>query len=354
MLLCSPACRVVDAKVHNLREVHEPDGSVSRVGAVMGDLEWMVRRSLIGNMSSGDLDLGTKEPEEIEDPYEVCLENLIGLGSCNSDDARTAALQIELFTWLAVDDSYALSRERAVLELGLLARRLGLEGPLDPPADAVTQNEVAPVLEEILRTVRPILAAEPLAADPGPFAAACAAGAALQLDRDGARRLLAACTALLTRGGFDASELAPLRELHADLQRRCVGFALHEALTDGHRVVRAAAVEACANLGGVGAGKILWRAAQDPSGTVVVKSLELIRANGIPAPAEGEPTDRTGPPVDQWLELLVTYTSNFDGPTSAAACRTLAAVSDAGFESLRWEDWHTWWIERGGASPGSS
>lgn len=343
------ACRVPSANVHNLREVRDPDGTASYTGATMTEIEWLLRGLLLANMSGGSFDLASKEPSAIADPDGVALENLVALARCSSRNLHTRGLQVEMAAWLAVDDPYVLARERAVLELARLGPLVGATEPRVPPADAADATTVAGLLQEILRDTRPFLEGSPIRGDAERLAETCARVSAVPLDRDGARRLLSATNVLLKRGGFDDEDLSGLRALHDDLQRRSVELALAQTLADPSGIVRAAALEACAEISDNGLATLQLDALRDPDTRVVKAVLDSVRRRGLPRPPGGElaPEERAGY-EEAWFDPLVTLTASLDGDVSAAACLALEEVSGAGIRSLRWEDWARWWRARGG------
>ena len=361
-------CRVADARVANLREVHHPDGRPKRVGVVRNDLQYLLGTAL-GRLNVRAEQLRVGKEKEIEDPLGVCFQNVLGLADCDRDETRVLLLQAEMFGWLAVQDTYALTRERCLLELADVGRRLGVrepaplrpvdgaEGELPPPAGP---EEIAAVLSGLVRAARPLLGATAAADDPfaevaAPDAAAegealsraCAAARDLPLDLDGARRLLDALIGLSGGDALERPALEPLRRLRDDVARRIVANAFAGGLDDPEPRVRAAALAGLVRLaGGVGA-TVLERGLHDPDPLVVRRTARLVRRFGLPpagGAGSGEPAAAEAAARDEerWLRLLVERAQSLDGPVSVAACRALAAVTGRP-ESLRPETWLTWW-----------
>lgn len=344
VLLGLAACKLPEAYVHNLREVRDPDGSASRFGAPMPAHEWFARTYILAALSSDGMGIETeKEPGPIEDPDGLALQNLIDLAACNSNDPHTLALQVEMTSWLAVDDGYKLARERAVLELGRLGRLLEVEAIRQIPGDVTPAgpDELVVPLTDLVRHVRTFLE---VGGDPGPpLVQTCAEIEALVLDRDGARRVLAATNGLLNRAGHDTPEMAPVLGVHLSAARRCVSLALGEALLDSTELVRAAALEAGTELTDNGLTALRLRALEDKSDVVLIAVLRDFTRRGLPPlpaelPAEGEWEWRAN-----FLSQFVALTMDLRGPVSAAACEALGEHSGSGFTSLRWEDWTRWW-----------
>ncbi len=345
------ACHIPEANVYNIREVRDLDGSANRVGAPMEELEYLFRRSLLSNMASGDLGLGEKEDGPIEDPDTIALENLVALAECDSDDPFTLGLQVEVFSWLSVDDNYALARERSTLELGKLGKLLGVKQPqqLQEGEVAATPTEVADVLGDLIRHTRPFLEGNP--GDREALAETCAEISALTLNREGSRRLLSASNVLLNAAGFDDDDVAALRSTHRELMERSVALALGETVRDRHEIVRAASVDACVAVSDNGLPSVQLQALEDPFSVVVLRVLRSIRANGIPR----SETELAGEDVARWrllwLEQLIAASQDLRGEVSIAACLALSEVSGAPLRSLRWEDWSIWWEEEVRSAP---
>ncbi|MEM7307815.1 MAG: hypothetical protein AAF682_14140 [Planctomycetota bacterium] len=335
-------CQVPEANVYNLREVRDPDGTAKRVGAPMRELEFLLRNAL-GESFSGDLDLATKEPGAIDDPDTIALDNLCALADADADDPAVLSLQLEMMSWLAVDDGYVLARERAVIELGRLGGRVGLTEPLQLAVDAVpaTADDLVGPITDLVRHTRPLL--EGGDAPGEPLAQTCEEIEALLLDRDGARRVLAATGALLGRAGFDEPALAPMRTLHISAGRRAAALALGEALLDESELVRAAAIEAGARLSDNGLAGMRLRALSDQSEIVLSSVLRGIGERGIPRPEEALTPAEEWEYRAAWLTRIVAHTRDPRSQVAHAACRTLGKVSGSDLRTLRWEDWTAWW-----------
>ncbi len=369
-------CTSVDSTLYNLRQVHDADGDVRRIGAPVGAFEYQLRR-LVGDLNVNITfveDLSDElEQEAIEDPLEKCLDALLDLADFDSDMPRIAGIQVETYTWLAVEDEYVLGRERSVLELGRAGRRLAIDGPRPLPEDAVpaTPGEVGAAVLEIVRTTRrtvdaaredDILAGAEAALEADvasaagqarDLAEACERTAALTLDREGARRVLSVCNALMELGLGGAAGGA-IHELSLEMQRRCVRQALAAALGDPHAAVRAAAVEASVVASRNRAPRIVRLAFLDPTEVVFLRAVDMIAEHGLPAPepdADELSASQLARFERDWIELLVDATvyptSRFapDAHTRRVAMRAslaLGRVSGAGFYSLRGEDWQAW------------
>jgi hypothetical protein len=352
-LLVLAGCRVPEANVYNLREVRDPDGSPRRVGAPLSVPEYVVRRSLIAAVPAENEGLLLATPDVIDDPDLVALENLLQLSEGDRDDPRVFGLQVEMATWLAVDDTYRLMRERAVLELGPLGRRLELAEPMVLPADAVvaTADDLVGPLGDLVRHVR--LFVQQRAAPGEPLAATCAEIEALTLDREGARRVAAVANALLEQGGHAAPELAPLAGLFRTAARRAVALALAQALEDRDALVRAAAFRATFAACGDRLVGLRRQGLDDPAAEVLIAILTGLRERGLTIPPEVPAPDAARLRMI-FLVQLVELTRDLRGTVSASACEALARLSGSETVSYRWEDWNRWFEAEVAAARASS
>ena len=344
LALAGWGCRVADAKVWNLEQVHEPDGSPSRVGSVQSDFTFQLYRFFrVTNFGSKSWDM--TDEKAIEDPLGECLDNVIGLAACNREKPRIRALMVENFSWLAADCSYALSRERCAHELGDLGRRVGVVGPRfleedEPPAGPA---ELGGLLTRLIETSRPAL--EGLGGDLSTAALAeqCTAVRALTLDLDGARRLLTATNLILVRGGFDEPRLAPLLELHEYLERVCVELALGALMHDSWPRVRAAALLACVRATGNRCPDLLAERMQERAPEVRDAATRALYRFGIPAPPADATPEERAENEELWLSRLIALLGRGGaGPSSVNACRALARLTGRP-PTLRPEDWLAWW-----------
>lgn len=338
------ACTLAPAKVWNLEQLHESDGTPRRRGNLHGDFEFLLTQAFRKtNFGGPEFQARQSEEKRIKDPLGECLENVLELSEARRDE-RVAGLQAWAFAWLAVDCTYVLSRERCVLELGGLARDLRVPdaAPL-PEGAASTPAELEPHFDELLEVVRGVQAAPGLAGSS--LADVCAKIRALPLDRNGALRLLRVANHLL-QNGEDPPHLQPLRELRNVMAQRCVILALRAALADPSGRVRAAALDSVLiAFPGERAQHLRWAVTDEMKGIeerglVALRALELVAKNGLPPPPEGVA------PEEQrraWEELLVQVLRlSLEGPHSAAACRALAKITGEPL-TLRPEVWIARW-----------
>lgn len=347
-------CQIPRAKLHNLREVHSAEGAVRYRGNVQSDLAFALTRSF-GNtpIRFEGLENFGGEDEAIEDPLEVDLDNLVELARMEIGDPVVDGIAIEAFGWLAVDDQYVLGRERAVLALGKHAGQLGLEGLIEAPAKPATPEEVSPVLATLARAGLGSLPTEvegavaDLNATFGITAEVSLATAiegvrGLALDREGNLRALAVTNILLERSDALHSGAAGvgLRTFAADLRRTICGLALREAAADESPVVRAACVIALRRLPGGVPEDSLKRFLADPSSVVSVEAFRHLTFEGPKLSAD--PVEAAAE-RDGWVRLLLAHAQIPEGRHATFACEALGSIAEAGFTSLRPEDWTEWW-----------
>ncbi len=332
------ACRLADAKIWNLREVHRPDGRTKYVGRLHSDVEHVLRNMFeFTNFRGG---APAEAEKKVEDPLGECLDNLIELADCGRDDARILFAMVEVVSWLAKDCEYPLSRERCALELASLGERLGLAGPIEAPAEAAGVEPVSTAIEDLTRGVVDALASD--ASRPGGLKQACEGVRALALDREGARRLLSVANLLLDRVGAAVPAVRDLVLLRAELGRRCAGLALADVLVDPRPRVRAAALRTALALEPRAAAKRLEAGLDDEGLEVKLVAVRSLGRLGVP---ESEGAD--GRDEAHWVEKLIELLrGSFDEELSVALCRTLARWTGRP-ENLHPEAWVEWWEDEG-------
>ncbi len=346
LALAGAGCRSLDAKVHNLRELHHEDGKVSYRAALMGDVEYSLRSTFHVSAPLGlELDFQDKEPELVKNPARKCLQNLLAFSAGRDSSERVRALAVEIYAWLATGDSYVLARERSLIELGPLARELGVREPLELSEDAPPPgvDELAQRISDLVAAARPVLAGRSDDSARAAFAAACDALARLEHDVQTGRRVLRTAAALLGADGAERRAFEPLRVAAHDVGWRVASLALTRALSDPHPLVRAAAVDAWVTATDNGAAKVVSDALFDTSPIVVHRALVAVAEHGIPARGGEDPEGWR----ESWLAAIVGLSAqSSDSAVGAAACRALGRVSNAGFETLRFDEWVTWWRAR--------
>lgn len=361
------ACQFVGATDNNLRELHTEDGLHRRTAKVVSHYSYATNVAIAGALGRLGAKTQTFDAQSIKDPLSTCLAALDELASYDSRDPWERALQIEHFSRLARFDPWALSRERAVLELGrvgaLLGPWTGLPQPLGA-TPATTEQSVA-AIQALLRAAGQTArgaGAEPGSDGGAPLSLdeACAALGALELPLEASYRALRVC-ALLQRSRLGGKDLEPVLALRAKLEQRCVSLALLGALTDqapeaGERmgtdpgwnkaVVQAAAVTSCVRVWGA---PMLEKLLQecDPRRDAperVTALMEGVTRLGLaptplPAPADGA--------FDARKLVWQIAVDHPDGAVRVAALDALGRVTGRGRFSLRSEDWLDWAREAG-------
>lgn len=332
-LLALGACRTVESTAWNLRELHNEDGSVALQGRTMSSLGFAFRRSF-GALSASMLPEAAPE-RPIDEPRRKILRELGRMNTLPSATGRQAGLQVELATWLGLNEPAPMARELCIGLLTKAAERLELE----PEWAVPTAEPSGP--EDVAAQLRPLLESE----DAEARRAALESIDAMALDVEGARRLLFGLNELLRQPAKFAGMVDLVRQRHEELQRRCVALALTLAQEDPSDRVRAAALpvrlawyperqraELVACLEGV----------RLESMTVVLRHLA---ENGLPGDVE------SGPEYEDWLDLLVGCTDLGYGPVVIAGLRALDRATEhleLPFDqapprgTLRAEEWFLW------------
>lgn len=369
-MLLLAGCQMAATNVHNLEELHWSDGRHKRTGHIWNDYEYAVRVGIRGLLKGFGSTANTDAPEKIDDPLEVCVENLGRLVEFSDDDPWTAARQVELCARLAVEDPWHLAREIAVRELGRHGQRLAL--PAHPPkpqtGEPANVEAVRDALQGLVEASGPVLRGEPEASKE--FAAACEAMGALELDRDGAVRLLRSVAVLERMRPASDERLAPLRELGLHLQRTCVTLALESALRDepprevggsnpgwNNPRVRAAAIEACVEAWGdtLLARLLLEFSPRERDSERTLAFLRVIRRHGLPPPPPELSAEDRAKASEQWTEVVYRMaTEHPEGEVRLAAMAALGRLSGREPYSVREEAWQDWWLARAGTQAASS
>jgi len=345
-LCCASSCKIADAHTYNLRVLHEETGRHKRMAGLMSDSSYSFQSFFWqGLLRKTKAQFENTEPSKVDDPLESCVENLIELWEIDPVDETGAAQQVENFARYAVLDPWQISRQICVRALGAAGARLKLGEHADPqPQGAIaTPDDVRAALALLLRAVGPQKTGE-AAAD---LAAACQGMAGLNYDFDGLLRALPASAFLLRREKSDSPRRKLLLELVQSLERRTLRIALERAGADSSPWVRGLALEALVRANGKAyLAKELPRLGTEPEAEVQLSLLSMIRSLGLPAAAaagaDPSQSEREG-------GLALVYKVATQHPIErvrVSAMATLGAVSGAGFESLREEDWQTWWQAR--------
>jgi hypothetical protein len=340
----------------NLDALHDDQGKHLYVAKTTTSYQFVI--SQLVPRSVGGLDSAFLAPEEhaIENPSEECLENMLILAGGDATEPAQQAAEVRHFAWLALHDASALSRERALVEIGRTARRLQLGQPERPPEVTVGPVELSEALVAMVDALRPILspAAPASEGEQTSLEAACAQMESLAVDVEGGRRILRAIENVTRGQSATRPALAPLYRLSQRVQMQVVRAVLGEAVLDPHERVRAAAMRA--NWEAFGHAFLLFqlldlertflrRAAWRYEVEDVVALFELVRRHGLPVAAGS--TEGESKALRYRLLLLLTNVAisvgDFDEHVRGAAMRALPRASGAQLESLRFEDWAAWW-----------
>jgi hypothetical protein len=349
-VLAVSGCKSIDAKAHNLRQLHDSEGWAREDAKTLSDVEYLTRSGLTG-LSGGRMTVKADDGKEVKNPWKTSFKTLRQLAEFDPDSGDNLYVQAEMFSWLGPDADFVLSRETAILGLVNVAPRLDVEGPLPPhgggPANA---EEVVAALQHLISISAPVLAGKANPAEAAAFREACMGLRRLKVDRDSGRRTLSVCTLLLRRARRGSEkDVAPLESLRDEVARWCVSRALFEALRDEEPVVRIASLRLAAALSPEARIAALSSAISvdygDPEADVRVASLDLIAAGGLPS--EEDWPDVPGlPDRETVMGTIVGSLESIYGRERAAASRCLGVVSGSDLSTLRSEEWTAWWRER--------
>jgi hypothetical protein len=348
LALALSGCSTTAVKVWNLEQLHDGESHHRYQADLQSDTGWFWRRGVLGLFQGAGAQFAAQtSTEKIEDPAGKCLENLLELQERSRGGSEPDPRHIEWFARLAVEDPSSLSRERAVLALAEFGALLPVGLPARLGADQVPAGPdvLAPVLEELVRSVRGVVEGAPDAE--AQVAKSCAAVRALDLDLAAGRRALRASAELERAVEHVDKYSTDLDALVRHIESLLVRRALAVAVTDKSEIVRAAAIHGIAATGGPRAfDAVLYERLRQENATRPLRSLmEVVAQYGLPVPEPG------GRPLthsqEEWIASIEALAVQHpEGEMRVRAMRTLQAVAAPELKSLREEDWYRWWLAR--------
>lgn len=362
LAVCASGCRALDfveipeAKDWNLRELHDAEGKHALRAATLSDTEYFLRFGIGNLFGNSRTRIQDKKTERVKKAPDRVLDNVLALSKFSAEDPRIATMQAKWLIWLAVVDPWSLTRERCVLGLGQLANQLSLDAtPGRPPEDAIaTPEEVEVALAQLIRASKTSIfeGRAPDETEALDIVSACQVVGELELDVDGGHRALEVIELLLDAGDVGKDFREPLIELSRGLTERLTGQVFALAVRDEEPVVRAAAVQAIVHANGTAIlSQVIEQMTREPSPVVLNRVLQLIRAFGLPDHPRGT-TDETARRVEAvWIDVIYSFaTQHPEGSVRTNAMLALTAVA-GGPDSLREEEWQSWWLARASADP---
>ena len=347
-------CSSIDARIHNLEQLHHEDGKISYRADLVGDSSYVLRDAFRVKGPFGlDLDLALASSDDdlefIDDPAEEPFEVLLSLDEFPLDVDRYRLLRTEMYLWLLNGDPFVLTRELCARELGPIGRELGVTAPLVRPEPVVgpTPDELAVLITDLIQATGPVMRRGGTSEHKEALRLACEALRERDHDMSSGRRVLRVCSALADAPGSDRAAFDPVHELGADVARRLITRVLTKALDDPSPYVKAATLEAWIVATDGRAGEFLLQSFTEPSPLVLSASCRVVERYGLPQPASALSPQEAADWEDVWYSNLIRIAVDHpDGEVSAAACRALAATTGAGIETLRFEEWADWWVDR--------
>ena len=354
----------------NLDAMHDDDGRHRLVAPLEDPTRYVIRRSFPYQLFGGRGPYkNPPAPKKVKNPPKRCLGALLHFDTDEELSPALQAARVRHCAALAIRDRYTLSRERAVLELGRAAVRLGLDEPLPLPEDPTDPGLLTEAVRGLIEVATRLMQQKdpPSATDRADLEAACELVLGMPLDLEAGRRVLKTIELLELPGraaddsggpGGAADPFAPLYDLSEDVQRQLVAQGLSAGRRDEHPRVHAAGLRA--NFQAYGDAFLLFEllrleSALDQNQPVpyreeaFVELLRLVAEHGIPQAKDVNAFQQ------QELRMRVLFTlvrvamsfSAFENPVRSMAMRALGAVSGAGFQSQLFEDWTEWWTEYG-------
>lgn len=360
----SAACTSIGAQAHNLEALHTPDGLHHFEAVLYSGFEYEFRQGVKQLMPTSQLALQEKPTKVIDDPCEVCLEQLVALQRADTSNVHEASLRLQQLVRWSAECPWVLSRERCLKGLMVEAERLDLRAhPVPPPkGEPVGPDQLGDALAQLVAALRPALT-EDLSLDLGAVDAACQRMRELTYDLAGARRALTMVALLDQRAPAKQARFEPVRELHRELQRIAAQRALSSALADrapfersgSHSGwesprVRAMAITACARgLGPSALAELLATRMGPREDSEILRALagEVEHLGRLPIEESGLAEADREPWRERWTDAFVGLaTTHPDGSLRIAAMRALGAISGGELSSLREEDWLEWGMAR--------
>ncbi len=362
-------CRTTTVATQNLDAVLTSNDKFSYNAATSGVWGDLFQSSIGALKSLGGARTAAPKVQPVLNPSKVALTNLMDLATADEGPvAWRHNEQVRSFARYATSAPSQLCRERAVLELVSHAKRLGVTEPYTALDETANQSELRQVLEGLVDATRRIIAergqvSETANAD---FDAAIAVLEGTQLNVASGSRLLRLIGPFFKGGGLPSEQRAQLEELSLQIQKDIAREGLYAGVVDRSDVVRAAGMTA--NIGVYGEDfAIEALLALVPRANVADPVAEAFNRFGVPpVPIEFDATivavcdafARGGLPFaakkptslgvetrGTLFAVLWQISINdlaFSDRARNAAMRALNATSGAQLDTLRFEDWDTW------------
>lgn len=346
-------CGSLAATEHNVRELHEEDGSPRAFNAsVDSDFGYLIAQ-ITGNLlgtpapvesragddgTEGDAaqgDVATRTRRLVDDPRRRALRELLELEEFDTQ-ARAWPIQAELGAWLAVEATQPVERFVAVRLVGTVARQL--EGVFPSRTAAVLESAGASTdaaaLSEGLSDLLGSLDYAIVRNDPETARTALLAWPPKDQGLDATRRLLRTCRLLAPRASGEVRSL--LEQGARAYARHACAIALEEAIADPSPDVSGLAAGIVCELEPERAFSIATTASELGRLGIVEGVVRSVLEHGLP---EGQ---ADGPALDAWLELFLLHAEG-DALTLASPClRALSRFAPTDLDTMRAEAWTAW------------
>ena len=371
LLIALSGCRSTSVATQNLDAVLGSNDQLR----YRGDTTTVFRDVFASMVEEVTLGAGATSEEAtldpIPNPTALGLENLILLArSRQGPDAWRYNEQVRVLTRYARFAPSQLLRERAFLELGPHAARLGVPGKFVAPDQAATALDLAGVLNALVDATRSLLEDRSSEVAQAAFSDAIALMADTDHDLQGGTRILGAISPFLRGAGIGGDQRLAMEDLALAVQRRCIREALQAGLYDPSPVARAAAISAgieafgepflveCAlalvppaftsdevraRFGAFGVPSV----PSDFAEVHIAVGEALIR-NGMPAGARGEGIGELELKLVLFSSLHFVAVNDLLFPSRSrhAVMRALGVLSGGDLATYREEEWDTWFQAR--------
>lgn len=349
-------CGSLAATEHNIRELHQEDGSPrafnASVDSDFGYLIGQITGRVLGTPlqleggardegADGDAeggDVATRTRRLVDDPRRRALRELLELEDFDVG-GRAWPAQAELGAWLAVESTQPVERFVAVRLVGAVADELGGVLPsrtaavLSATEAARSPEAVSEGLSELLGSLEFAIVRD----DAQVARDALLAWPPSEQRLDATRRLLRLCRLLVPRA--DGEVRALLEQGARAYARHACAIALEEALADPSPEVAGLAAELVCGLEPERAFAIATTASELGRLKIVEGVVRSVLEHGLPD------QQAEGPALEAWLELLLIHAEG-DALTLASPClRALSRFAPTDLDTLRAEEWTAWFTQ---------
>lgn len=365
------SCQDTAVASSNLDALLDTNDHLRHFAAVQSGWKYYLSTMIDPRLFGADSSNWLREEKQIDDPAYVALQNLLVLAEgAGAREAHRQVIQVRQFSRFAMRSPGSLVRERSLLELAPHARRLkmvDLSEVVNPPegsGPSANATDLSTLMAGLIDTLEPVLmdSANPTPTQLSDFDLACKQFVESTIELDGLWRVLKAIETFAARVDLQRENLAPLLDLSERLQRRSIALALAGGAIDPSPRVRSAALQSSFEAFGhpvlQEALNLLRReqpaeqkslfglaGASIVEDTVASRLFTLLADHGWPHLGLPDSVEfRENRFHDLRSALTIVHSSaQFGSGTRFKALQALRVVMPDGPQTLREEDWTTWW-----------